>query len=571
MFEGCTGIEYVELPSEIIVGNAATKGFAYMFKGCTSLKRCNNILFTIDNYVRRVEFTEMFSDCTSLEEIPLFTVKGGSQSAALLVGDKAYYKMFKGCTSLVDAGDFTIYGPNAGVYCNNGSMFEGCTSLEHGPILNKVIMDYNSVYGSMANFFKDCSSLKDIVYSKNFWPNKESFGANTVHTRNWVSGVPATGDFFCPATLPKIRSNHHIPFGWNIHTIDSSPLCFETEVTNNYITCAMTGIVNNIALEYSMDGSNWSDYTFNESILLANIGDKVYFRNKSNSSQLHPFFIDGTNFIRFRTKYKYTSNVKCSGNICTVLRKNGATYNHERISLSLLLSDMSLNAIPDLPLDPDISFGYSFRNSVLTNISIRVTKTTDINRLNHAFRESLNLSEAAIYFDYEYGLKNSGLRNTFYGCSSLSLIKCYRLKQWVTADATGKWLQGVSATGTFICCKTLDTTVRDESHIPDGWTVKTWEQEMSDQYPSVATLITQYPALGDIVDTYPEVAPFLDQYPNLVHSLIKTNKRPYMETRGDKWTTDIYPHEQMTGKVRYYRTNFRDSFSYGSSIENLNN
>ena len=40
--------------------------------------------------------------------------------------------------------------------------------------------------------------------------------------------------------------------------------------------------------------------------------------------------------------------------------------------------------------------------------------------------------------------------------------------------ATQNWLYGVLATGTFRCPAALDTSIRDASHIPAGWTIETF-------------------------------------------------------------------------------------------------
>lgn len=61
----------------------------------------------------------------------------------------------------------------------------------------------------------------------------------------------------------------------------------------------------------------------------------------------------------------------------------------------------------------------------------------------------------------------------FYGCTSLNYMKC--LATDISAEmATLEWLDGVAATGTFVKAEITDYP-RNESGIPEGWTVETEE------------------------------------------------------------------------------------------------
>ena len=72
------------------------------------------------------------------------------------------------------------------------------------------------------------------------------------------------------------------------------------------------------------------------------------------------------------------------------------------------------------------------------------------------------------------------LKRMFDGCSSLSSVEV-DFEFWLTYTAfaatgnskimTVSWLNGVAATGQFICPYGLDTSIRDASHIPAGWNV----------------------------------------------------------------------------------------------------
>lgn len=59
----------------------------------------------------------------------------------------------------------------------------------------------------------------------------------------------------------------------------------------------------------------------------------------------------------------------------------------------------------------------------------------------------------------------------FSGCTSLQSIEV-NFTDWISVG-TSKWLEEVSETGTFTCPAGLDVTQRDDSHIPEGWTIVT--------------------------------------------------------------------------------------------------
>ena len=59
----------------------------------------------------------------------------------------------------------------------------------------------------------------------------------------------------------------------------------------------------------------------------------------------------------------------------------------------------------------------------------------------------------------------------FRDCSSLNYVRCY-FTDWGESSCTNSWLSGVSSTGNFYGPLRLDMSVRDNSHIPSGWTAR---------------------------------------------------------------------------------------------------
>ena len=60
-------------------------------------------------------------------------------------------------------------------------------------------------------------------------------------------------------------------------------LCFTAEEANSTVDLEKYGSPNDISLETSTDGSNWTDYTNRPTLTLTNVGDKVYMRAKNEN------------------------------------------------------------------------------------------------------------------------------------------------------------------------------------------------------------------------------------------------------------------------------------------------
>lgn len=76
-----------------------------------------------------------------------------------------------------------------------------------------------------------------------------------------------------------------------------------------------------MSLEYSTDGSNWSDYTWSGTsgtrVVLANVGDKVYFRAKNDNAKLAN--AAASDYCNFNA----TGKLSASGNMMTLLKGDG--------------------------------------------------------------------------------------------------------------------------------------------------------------------------------------------------------------------------------------------------------
>ena len=94
------------------------------------------------------------------------------------------------------------------------------------------------------------------------------------------------------------------------------PLCFEAVDAGATIALKCNG--NNLktaTFQTSTDGQSWSDYTYETNITLANAGDKVYFKAKTDNTAINR---DDSNFLNFTTAQE-SKKVKVSGNVMSLL------------------------------------------------------------------------------------------------------------------------------------------------------------------------------------------------------------------------------------------------------------
>jgi hypothetical protein len=565
MFYGCTNIGSIEIETNLY-SQISSHEFDSMCEGCSNLTDFNDITIkSVANGYGKSGFNRMFYGCSSLSRVPNIKTEYST------VGNDAYVETFHGCSSITDASEFIIYPSYNAEYHKGDRMFESCSSLTNAPFLSDNSLYYSSSgNGGSSNVFSNCKSLKEIVYVDSNLPRYDA--SSSAYTYNWVSGVSSNGVFFKNSGCPTVYSNSFIPYGWDINDIDDRPLCFETETVNNRIMLGKIGEPFEWkGLQYSTDGNTWKDYEFNTWVSMPNIGDKAYFRTIDRSNSFKRVFRTLSDRYYFRLQNTTTARAKCSGNLFTIIRYLGTRVdfntNDNNYLFSRLFQDCKITTtpdIPDIPL-PKQALTYTFIRTAITELVFNKKSQLQIgggSPFNEFGRDIQTLTSAKIF------IRNSQLigfdmYHMFYLSANLARIETY-LDNWTIGNhiITSNWVEGVTnQNGVFVCPKTLEE-IHDESHIPIGWTVKRWYQEMGEQYTSVAQMMQQpeYAGLEDVVDTYPNVAAILDQYPNLVHSLINTGYRPYVTFGTDMWNTDIYPHQYMTANFKYNRVSSTNEF-----------
>ena len=165
-----------------------------------SMYRANDFA-TYDTAVGSL-FAYLFDNCTSLTKAPVLP-------ATTLTNDSCYYRMFDGCQSLTKAPELPATTLVLNCY---GGMFSGCQSLTEAPELPATTLA-GSCY---QNMFSGCQSLKEVRIS-----------ATTTATSalsSWLSGVAATGDFYCDPNATIFPTGESgIPQNWTRRNIADYP------------------------------------------------------------------------------------------------------------------------------------------------------------------------------------------------------------------------------------------------------------------------------------------------------------------------------------------------------------
>ena len=228
-------------------------------------------------------------------------------------------------------------------------------------------------------------------------------------------------------------------------------------------------------LKYSTDKVNWSAYTIGSTITLTNVGDRVYFKGINTT-----FGTDNWDCHYFEP---FTKNTKVGGNLMTLFDETGAskafaegTDRNARLMFyqCAKLKDASDLKLPATTLRPSC---YSQMFSQCSALSaapkvLPAPNATDSACYADMFTACDALTKSPKIMATTIG--SDAMWNMFSGCRTLNDIEVH-FTEW-TNNATNNWVGtawgvGVASTGTFKCPAALDTTTRDESHVPANWTI----------------------------------------------------------------------------------------------------
>ena len=118
-----------------------------------------------------------------------------------------------------------------------------------------------------------------------------------------------------------------------------------------------------VELEISTDWTTWTDYTIGDTITLANVWDKVYMRNKSETDTW--FTTSNWSYYRFSMSWK----IGASGDTTSLLNKNGTTTLSNYCFYGLFNWCTSLTTPPELPATTLADYCYNYMFYWCTNLT----------------------------------------------------------------------------------------------------------------------------------------------------------------------------------------------------------
>lgn len=463
--------------------NAPTYCFVYLFYNCTSLvtapelpattllTRCYESMFQNCSLVIAPElptttlaancYQDIFNGCTSLVTAPALP--------ATTLFMSCYLGMFQNCTSLVTAPELPATTLASNCY---QAMFQGCISLIEAPKLPAIILTANCY----RNMFYGCSNLSKVNVSFINWNGLSNA------TTDWLYGVAASGTFSKPVDLPAEYGASRIPTDWDVANEKGIPLTFTAEEENSSVKMITNGNVTLNNLKYRTDvNGEWQPYTINTVIPLDNVGDYVQFRNNNNTLS-----ISNSDYAQFIMSGKISG----SGDIQSLLNYSSITpaYCYRR----LFQGCSALTTPPDLTAT---SIGYYSYASMFNSTGIKtppIISATSVSNFScfYMFENCAQLLSAPELLTTT--LKDHCYSNMFKNCSSLNYIKVHFTDWKSSIQATDNWVNGVSASGTFIKSPSL-TEEHSSSRIPNGWNVASYIEYL-------ACTGTQYIDTGYVFD-----------------------------------------------------------------------
>ena len=270
-------------------------------------------------------------------------------------------------------------------------------------------------------------------------------------------------------------------------------LCFTAEEANSTLHLDKVGTPNAISLETSTDGNTWTDYSWTDSagdtLTLANVGDKVYMRAKTENQTIGN---SNSNYYKF----VMTGKIAASGNIQTLLKADGSRTDAPANCYYYMFNKCgSLTQAPKLPattLAVHCYFAMFYNCTSLTSAPELPSTTLAGDCYRAMFQNCKSLTTAPKL--PATTLATGCYRNMFTGCTSLTQAPalpattlaggCYsymfsscsnlasidvKFTSWDPTNATTNWLSSVAASGTFTCPAELPDT-RGVNNIPEGWT-----------------------------------------------------------------------------------------------------
>jgi len=259
------------------------------------------------------------------------------------------------------------------------------------------------------------------------------------------------------------------------HEALSIPLTFEAITAGATVTLNSEGNAPSVSLETSTDGITWTPYEVGTPITLTNVGDKLMFHGTNKQyatgpSDYHKFSLDADCYVYgnimslisatgYATLKSFDSNAEY---IFESLFSGCGDWlnNHLQKTIELPAIDLApycyshmfkgcgyLAKAPKLPADDFLKYG-----------------------CYQGMFENCDALEEAPVLPAERLVQNC-YAYMFYGCSSLSRVKCLATSGINQNGSTSSWLSGVSEVGVFTKAAGV-TWPTGVNGIPGDWTVE---------------------------------------------------------------------------------------------------
>ena len=149
----------------------------------------------------------------------------------------------------------------------------------------------------------------------------------------------------------------------NFNKAPLPPLNFTANTAWSTVQLKKSGTPTSVTLETSTDKINWSTYTFGTDITLTNIGDKVYFRNTSETDT-------GFNVNWGYYTFVMTWSISAGWDTTSLLNKNWTTTVGERCLQRLFYNCSSLTTAPSLPATTLANNCYEYMFQWCTSLTV---------------------------------------------------------------------------------------------------------------------------------------------------------------------------------------------------------
>lgn len=278
------------------------------------------------------------------------------------------------------------------------------------------------------------------------------------------------------------------------------PLCFTSSTSSGSPRARLSkqGSPDSASIEYSNDGgTTWNTYNFNK--VSFGSDNKVYFRAASDNDT--SFYTDDSNRYYFNFDCDFAFDVTVSGNLDTLLSKNGKRHVTKQSTFRDLFKgcaeivDASQLELPSMTL-PNLCYYGMFQNCQFLSAAPELPATTIAASCYRSMFEGCTSLVSAPSVLPATTTQQYCYSRMFYGCTALTdspaisattlTTNCFQnmfstdtnlssvsvaFTDWNSSvTPTSYWLYNVAASGKFTCPSGL-SDVRGASNIPTNWAV----------------------------------------------------------------------------------------------------